>query len=145
MKAINTWIVLANAETARFVVNSGPGKGLKAAGRGELHADPPRPYADRAGAVHSRVGPGVSAVEQSDPKELAETEFAEALCDYLQTRFEAHDFDRLIIVAGPHMLGKLRKALPEDVAKAVTAEIDKDLTRIPIKDLPRHLQDVIAV
>ncbi len=145
MKSIKTWIVLANAKTALFFVNSGPGKGLATAGRGEQHAEPPRPYADRAGAVHSRVGPGVSAVEQSDPKNLAETEFAAALSTYLHTCFEDDAFERLIIAASPHMLGKLRKALPEAVAKAVVAEIDKDLTQIPIKDLPRSLQDVIAV
>jgi len=145
MKGIKTWVILANAETARLFLNSGSGKGLIPAGCAELHAEPPREYADRAGAVHSRVGPGVSAVEQSDPKDLAESEFAEILCDYLQTRFEEDAFERLVIVAGPHMLGKLRHAMPQGLAKAVVAEVDKDLTRIPIKDLPHHLQDVIAV
>lgn len=140
---MKTWIVLANAETARFFVNSGPGKGLQTVGQVDLHAEPPTPYTDRAGAVHSRVGPGVSAVEQTAPKELAETEFADTLCGYLQTCFEANQFDSLVIVAGPHMLGNLRKPLPKRLAKAVVAEIDKDLKRTPIKDLPGHLEDMI--
>lgn len=145
MKPVKTWIILANAETGRFFVNSGRGKGLEAAGQEEMHADPPRFYSDRAGAVHSRVGPGVSAVEQSDPKDLAETEFADAVCDYLQRCFEDDAFEKLIVIAGPRMLGKLRKAMPDGLAKTVVAEMDKDLTRVPIKDLPHQLRDVIAV
>ncbi|MFT6168297.1 MAG: protein required for attachment to host cells [Celeribacter sp.] len=145
MKAIKTMIVLANSRVARFLINSGPGHGLVPA-RGEtVYADPPTPYADRAGMVHSRVGPGQSAVEQTDPKALAEAEFAIKVSEILEVSFEQGDFSRLVIVAGPHMLGTIRDALCEKVSKVVLAEIDKDLTQVPIEDVSKHLDHVLAV
>jgi protein required for attachment to host cells len=145
MKAIKTMIVLANSRMARLLINSGPGSGLIPAGGETLHADPPRLYTDRAGAVHNRVGPRVSAVEQSDSKALAEAEFASKVSGFLETSFEKGEFKRLIVAAGPHMLGKIREALPEKVAKVVSAEVDKDLTRVPVKELPKHFDHVLAV
>lgn len=145
MKNAKTWIVLANARTAKFLIHTGPGKGLEPTGKEVLHAEPPRPYADRAGEVQSSVGPGVSAVEQSDPKALAEAEFVGTVCTYLQQSFASDAFERLVIVAGPHMLGQIRKALPEDLSKLVIAEMNKDLTQVTLKELPEHLNEVIAV
>jgi protein required for attachment to host cells len=145
MKTAKTWIVLANARTAKFFSYTGPGKKLEPAGKEVLHADPPKPYTDRAGAVHSSVGPGVSAVEQTDPKALAEAEFVSSLCAYLHKSFIDKAFERLVIAAGPHTLGEIRRALPEDLSKRVMAEINKDLTQVTLNELPDHLSGVIAV
>jgi hypothetical protein len=138
-------VVIANSRVARFLVNAGPGSGLVPSGGGTLRADPPRPYADRAGAVHNRIGPGVSAVEQSDPKAQAEAEFAIKLNDHLEESFGQGEFSRLLVVAGPHMLGQIREVLSGKLSSVVLAEVDKDLTRISVKDLPKHLGHVMAV
>ncbi|WP_372991414.1 host attachment protein [Sulfitobacter sp.] len=145
MKATKTMIVIANSGTARFLINAGPGKGLTPTGGKTLQADPPTMYADRAGEVHSRVGPGMSAVEQTDPKMLAQADFAKEVSDFLETSFEKGNFERLIVAAGPHMLGVIRDALSEKVSKVVIAEVDKDLTHLPLEDLPEHLDHVLAV
>lgn len=145
MKAIKTMVVLANSRVARFLINSGSGSGLIPTSGETLRADPPTPYTDRAGPVHSRVGPGVSGVEQSDPKALAEAEFAIKISDFLEASFEQGEFKRLVIAAGPHMLGSIREVLPEKVAKVVSAQVDKDLTRVPVKELSKHFDHVLAI
>ncbi|WP_372994004.1 host attachment protein, partial [Sulfitobacter sp.] len=98
-----------------------------------------------AGEVHSRVGPGMSAVEQTDPKMLAQADFAKEVSDFLETSFEKGNFERLIVAAGPHMLGVIRDAFSEKVSKVVIAEVDKDLTHLPLEELPEHLDHVLAV
>jgi protein required for attachment to host cells len=43
------------------------------------------------------------------------------------------------------MLGDLRSALSDHVRAAVYAELDKDLTKTPLNELPKHLGAVMAV
>lgn len=145
MKPIKTMIVIANSGTARFLINTGRGKGLLPIGGKTLYAEPPTMYADRAGMVHSRVGPGVSAVEQTNPKSFAEAEFANKVSEFLESAFEKGEFKRLVVAAGPHMLGQIRDALSDKVSKVVWAEVDKDLTHLPVEDLPEHLDHVLPV
>ncbi len=54
-------------------------------------------------------------------------------------------FDRVILVAPPATLGDLREALSDHVRAAVYAELDKDLTKTPVAELPQHLGAVLAV
>ena len=72
-------------------------------------------------------------------------QFAEQLADQLHQYVEAKDFDRLVLVAPPTMLGYLRKSLGSDVTAKLIAEVDKDLTKVPNEDLATHLQAVIAL
>ena len=41
-----------------------------------------------------------------------------------------HEFDRLVIMAGPRMLGLIREALPAPARALVTAEVPKDLAHL---------------
>ena len=49
------------------------------------------------------------------------------------------EFDELVVVAPPKMLGDLRNDLSALSKAKITAEDGKDLTHIPIRDLPTHL------
>jgi protein required for attachment to host cells len=51
----------------------------------------------------------------------------------------AHEFDELVVVAPPKMLGDLRAALHPEVTQCIVAEVAKDLTGHPIPDLVRVL------
>jgi protein required for attachment to host cells len=53
--------------------------------------------------------------------------------------------DRIILAAGPKMLGELRDLLPKGLAGHVTADLAKDLIKIPLHDLPSHFKDVSGV
>ncbi len=45
----------------------------------------------------------------------------------------------LVIVAPPRALGVLRQAYPHTLRAAVQAEIDKDLVRLPVHEIEKHL------
>ena len=63
----------------------------------------------------------------------------------MRQRFEEGGFDRLIIAADPTALGNLRGALDAELDKAIVAEVPKDLTNVPLPDLPRHFDGMLAV
>ena len=144
MKPIVTWVLLANAGTAKIVANHGPGKGFVELDGKAWDAEKPVDYADQPGTEQSSTTHGSVGLPSGDPKDAAETLFATHLASELASFARNGEFDRLIISAGPSMLGKLRAAIPTRVKGMVTAEVDKDLTHIKIRDLPSHLQDVIA-
>lgn len=145
MKPVVTWIVLANARRAYVVANRGPGKGLAAVEGNLWHAEPASEHADRAGVGHSIAGPGVTAVEQGDSQHYADTKFAKEIVAHLAKALSRQRFDRLVIVAGPHMLGLMRDALTGPLNDVLIAEVSKDLSALPIERLETHLGDVIAV
>lgn len=145
MKPVTTWVLLANAKEAHVVANSGPNKGLELVPGKAFKAQPPASYSDRAGMVHSSTGPGVAGVEQGDLKDQAEAAFAETLCAQMDRSLQSGAFDRLILASAPHMLGHLRKAMSPKLQAAITVELAKDLTKIPLIDLPSHLEGHMAL
>jgi protein required for attachment to host cells len=81
----------------------------------------------------------------TDPQRYAKYEFARELAERLEEAVHAHRFERLVLVAAPKTLGDLRELLPDPVKSRVVAEIDKDLTRVPLRDLPKHLGSVLKL
>jgi protein required for attachment to host cells len=43
------------------------------------------------------------------------------------------------------MLGALRDDMPDALKSVLHADLDKDLVKTPLLDLPDHLDDVLAV
>jgi protein required for attachment to host cells len=147
MKPTVTWIVIADGARARILSNTGPGKGLTpvegAIFQGE-HLPAREIMADKPGRTFESIGSARHAKEaSSDPHELLKVEFLDTLASELIERDS--EFDRLILVAPPHALGTLRKALNKPLENKVHAELRKDLTHIPNGELPRHLDAVIAL
>jgi len=145
MKPIVNWIVLANARKAKIFENRGPGKGLVERRGKTWHADTLSEPRDKAGRGHNIAGPGMAAVEQTDPQLQSETRFARDVTEHLLQAFSANEFDRLVIVSGPHMLGLLRANLDDRLRAVTVGEIAKDLLAQPIAILEGHIGEVIAV
>lgn len=145
MKPIVTWVVLGNARDAKVLANSGPGKGLSEVNGAVWQADEANEARDRAGMGHSIGGPGVSAVDKVDQQLKSETEFAKTLAQHLSKAFDEKQFQRLIIVAGPHMLGLLRAALDPALSAALVGEVAKDLSAQPNEAIEAKIGEIIAV
>ena len=144
MKPVITWVLLANTRSASILVNRGPGKGL--ASRSEMNwqsGSAPNPR-DRAGVGHSIAGHGVAAVEQSDPQRKMDVQFAHDVSRHLSEAIAAKELDRLIVVAGPHMLGLLRASFDDTTKAALIGEIDKDLSEQPVEAVLSHIDRFIA-
>jgi protein required for attachment to host cells len=145
MKQLVTWIVLANSREVSLAENRGPGKGVHLVEGQTWQAEPVELPRDEAGVGHSIAGPGKSAVEQKDPQHKAEMGLAKEVCDALAKAFTAKKFDRLILVAGPKMLGLLRSKIDDSLVPAIAGEIAKDLSAQPMDALERQIGEVIAV
>ena len=76
------------------------------------------------GPAHRHGVDGERSTERHEMEQFAK-EVARTL-DGARTR---HEFDRLVLIAGPRMLGLLRDALPATCRSVVAAEIAKDLVR----------------
>ena len=149
MSSLRTLIVIADGAHARFFVHDGPGKGFEALSKDEMKSDTPAGrdiMADRPGRSFSSVGDGRSAMEpKSDPRDLVEKEFVHEVLERAESLLASQEAERLVIAADPRSLGEMRKAISPQLEGKLTATLDKDLTKIPVKDLPKHFDGVLVV
>ncbi|QHQ35798.1 host attachment family protein [Algicella marina] len=80
-------------------------------------------------------GHGMSAVEQTDWHQLEQADFAADIADRLKHWAFDNRYEKLIVIAEPQTLGRLRKQLHGEVEARIIAEIDKDLTGLPMDKL----------
>ena len=147
-----TWILIADGARARLLGQDRKSRtfkptfeqeffGIRAQSR-ELASDRPGRAFDSAGRgqVGDAASHGRHGMEPStDPHRQAEYEFARELSEHLEKAANEHRFDRLVLVAAPRILGDLRALLPKTVQERTVAEVNKDLTKIPTRDLGKHL------
>lgn len=101
---------------------------------GDVHHEFSKGGRNRAGAAHTSFG--------HDTKSAAEIErprLAKHVIHALEAEWAKGTSDRIVLAAGPKMLGALRDAMPKDLAQKIAAEFHKDLSDIPAHDLARHL------
>jgi protein required for attachment to host cells len=108
--------------------------------RGSLHNDAARPdrelETDRAGRRFGGTDGNRHAVDGERSTERHEMEqFAKAVARTLDSARARHEFDRIVLIAGPRMLGLLRDALPAPCRGVVCAEVAKDLVRHDIETI----------
>jgi protein required for attachment to host cells len=96
---------------------------------------------DSAGRASSPQGGVQSSVEPTDFHQIEEDRFAADAADFLKTGALKNAYDSLIVVAPPKTLGELRKHYHKEVTSRLKAELDKDLTGHPIKDIEKALQN----
>jgi len=94
---------------------------------------------DAPGRVHQSVGTERSAYEQTDWHDKAEVEFLTDLVHRLDAAVQSNAVKHLVIVAPPRALGALRQAYTPRLRAALQAEIDKDLTALPVDEIQRRL------
>lgn len=150
-----TWVIVADG--AKYLV-------LRNIGDADLlqldvvaHAQDTHPPArdlasDRPGRRNdaSRATPagvvawGKSAMEQTDWHARAEADFAVHLAQHVAAWAASGRFETLVVIAAPPMLGHLRDAWTADVAARIIAEIDKDLTGLPVSRLETVISGIKA-
>lgn len=94
---------------------------------------------DRPGRVHESATVGRSAVEQTDFHAEAEAAFLGKVAARLDALVEEGQAARILIVAPPKALGTLREALSPRVKALVGGEIAKDLVKLPVDEISRHI------
>lgn len=94
---------------------------------------------DRPGRVHQSANDRRSAMEETNLHEQAEVEFLTDLVRRLDSAILSKTVKDLVIVAPPRALGALRKVYSDHIRSALIAEIDKDLTTMPVDQIEKHL------
>src|SRR5665811_2388963 len=95
------------------------------------------------GRAFSPAGHGSrSAVEQTDWHDQAERAFLAQLVQHLDRAIAAGKTKSIILAASPRALGMIRPAYSHALRAAVRAEVDKDLVKLPIHEIEKHLTGV---
>jgi protein required for attachment to host cells len=136
------WVVVCDGKKALVLENAGDEKFLNLKTK-EVFEHPDERTHDLGtgapGRSFSSVGPGRSAIEQTDWHEQEEHKFLHKLAGHLDAAVEAGTVRSLIIVAPPRALGVLRQAYSRRLRAALTGEIDRDLVKLPLHEIEKHL------
>lgn len=90
---------------------------------------------DKPGRTHTGVGLGRSAMEPTDFHQQAEDRLMADVAASLAEDLRQQKFSSLVVAAAPTALGALRKAMSDELKKAVIAEIPKDFTQMNLVQL----------
>jgi len=127
MKPTRTWILIANAEIARIVENSGPGKGIHQVKDKVFEAPEQNQYSDQEGRTFNSSSHVRHKMETPNAGQQGSKEFVSEILDALQVSFIAGEFDRLIICAAPKTLGLIQKQIPNGLQSLEIEKIDQAL------------------
>jgi protein required for attachment to host cells len=124
-------VIVADESEARFFDTTGPGTPIVPRGvaRNKFSKQHDKQLeADREGRGFGPSGQrhGVDGERSTERHELEN--FARAVAHRIEDDRVIHAFDRLVLIAGPRMLGLLRQSLPDSCRHSLAAEIPKDLS-----------------
>lgn len=142
-KQKTTWIVIADSSRAQILTRRVERPGfdvITAFESPDAHASAHQLGADRPGRVQESAYSAHHAVEpRIDPHEESQIQFLRTVAAYLNENGTREEVRDLILFAPPRALGHLRKLLDAAVVRKIRAEAPKDLTQVPIAELPKHL------
>jgi protein required for attachment to host cells len=137
------WIMVADGEKALFLRNAGDNKYPNLEVVQEMQQDNP-PTREQGSDSPGRYndGPSVhrSAVEDTDWHRIGKERFADEIAARLYKLAHGGEFNEIVLVAPPMLLGTMRKKLHKEVGDKVTAEIPKTLTNHAIFEIEALLQ-----
>ncbi|MGE0660870.1 MAG: host attachment protein [Reyranellaceae bacterium] len=141
-----TWVLVADGGRARLLSTPrvrADGNFVQVAAYDNSEALESPPSTDRPGRSFESADATRHAVaEYSELKKQPKLEFADQLVDILNKGAANDDFARLVLVAPPQMIGRLREKLSDVAARRLIGSLDKDLTHVGLDDLPKHLADI---
>lgn len=122
-------------------------KGLRAldtAAPGQSGRAIPRIWAiaimDENARIYRKAAQGMEDIMQAS---ALNHDFITRLADWLDTIEREQVFDRLVLVAEPEVLEKLRSALSQNVCTRVAAEVEKNLSGMTENEVKRCLDEVV--
>lgn len=137
-----TWVVVANKETARIfeVEKFGslkeihtmvhPKSGLKVE---DMTWDGLGVASDGFRTNHNSMEPATS------PKMKEAQSFAKQIAKFLELKCNQSKFNRMFLMAEPSFLGVLRRNLNSNTLRCLEGEVSKDLTKQDLKGIWNHM------
>ena len=96
---------------------------------------------DAPGRVHDRMGSARHSMEpDTGVKEEERRRFVKEMVDWLNAAHLKGEFDQLVLLAAPAVLGEIRKAVAGDLANSVIKEIPKDVVAQSLDKIEEQLK-----
>ena len=136
------WVIVCDGTKALVLENAGDEKFLNLKTREVLEQPAPKTHeqgSDEPGRAFQSVGAARSAMEQTDWHTQDEQRFLHKLAGHLEAAVNGGSAKSVVIVAPPRALGVLRQHYSHILRNALRAEIDKDLVKLPVHEIERHL------
>jgi protein required for attachment to host cells len=131
---------------ARIVVQREDGKGfdiVSDTASDDAHAPTRDTWSDRPGKTQESGYSGHHSIEpRHDPHDERKAAFVHGLAGRLNQAAAEKRCDSLVVFAPPHCLGELRGALDHAARRKIKATAPKDLTKLPLGELPRHREEL---
>lgn len=136
------WIVVCDGSKALLLENAGDEKFPNFKTR-EVFQQEDLPTheqgTDAPGRAIQSVGMRRSAMEQVDWHDQAEDRFLAKLVERLDAAIHAGQAKSVVIAAPPRALGMIRQHYSASLRRVLRAEIDKDLVKLPVGEIEKHL------
>jgi protein required for attachment to host cells len=140
-----TWVVVADSSRARFMVREGQRllREFEVLVAPDNRLDEHDQVSDRPGRIETASGGIHSLGSRNAARQHAFDTFARRVAGRIEEGRKSGVLERLVLVAAPRFLGRLRAHLSEQSAALVTVTVDKALTQLAPERLIRHLPDVL--
>lgn len=141
---MKTWVLVANTSFARlFEAGERGGRMVELIGfiapQGRAHDS--AFTRERPGRVQESAGVGRHGIEpRLQPHEKHAAEFAHELAEVLERGRVDHGYQRLVLMAPPRFLGRLRGSLHDQVSRLVVDAHDKDVSHASAGDIEALLR-----
>lgn len=99
---------------------------------------------DAPGTAHSSVGSGRSSMEETDFHDQNEARFVADVAGVLNKAALKNKYDRLVVMAPPRAMGRLREELHEEASRRIVKELTGDYTNHPTLKLEGLLKKEMA-
>ena len=138
------WVLVADSGSARiFELRKAPAEFCEVHSlvSDALHKRNSDLVSDGSGRSFNTRGPsGHSKEQKSDPHDLAEQEFSRKLVEKLELAAHMGVFEKLMIIADPKTLGRLRPLMSKPLRKQITHEVNLDLVGMPQEKLKQKIK-----
>lgn len=95
---------------------------------------------DKPGHYQTSESAGGAYSPHTDPKEAAMEAFAREMADELDKDRKNNAYEKLILIAAPHIYGLLNQSLSKNVKRLVISKIEKDITHFNNHELEDFLK-----
>ena len=147
-QATECWALVVDGGRARILqLNRQPPKirELKSLESSSLHAGTRDLVSDAGGRSFNVKGPAShSKFQHISAAEIASQHFVRCVVKYLEKAANSGALDKLLLVADPKTLGRLRAYMNRMLSGKVIAESNHDLVGLPLRDLEKRLRNTLG-